>query len=786
MPGVQRTFYSSHFIWLSLLALFLIYLFSSLRVVSDITQFMPDDHRDKNVQLLLNELQQGSTARLLIVSIKGADTEKLADISRELKTKLTNTNAYSLVHNGQQTLSSNEFISGQYKELYQYRYLLSKNSALSKQELTSSLQQRLSELRAGINFFKETLSTDPQNHFLEYLLKLTQRANTTTHHGVWFDKHKTSALLLVELNLKQFDLDKQQYLIEEINETISDISNKHALNNKLQVDITGSASIAIKTRSAIQSTSKWLSGIALTLMFILFWWSYRSLHLFIIAMLPLATAIICALAVTNFLFNQVHGIIIAFGITLLGVCLDYPAHLFSHHAKDKNPQHTILSIWPTLRLGVITTALAYLAMLGTGFSGLSQLSIFAISGLITALFVTRWIIPYWLTSNDIQPNHSYLITLSRIQFSAKQKVYSGILVIVACSLMLSYNYNSIWSKDISDLSPVPEQAKKLDKTLRHAVAAPDVNHVFMLKNNNSELLLQQTEELKGKLQSLQERGIVKNIYAVTDFIPSKKIQILNQKQLPQRKILRSNLTAAASDLPFKTDFFNPFIDDVIKSKTLEPLDIETVLAMPLGKQLQQDLFFRNNEWVSIVRLSGIKNDVALQQWLENRTDILPYYLNLKQATSALMSDYQKTALFRLLLGAMIIFIILLIFRPKIRAVFILAPVLLAVLLSISIQVLLGTSLTLFHTLALLLIIGIGLDYSLFFDRKWVSNKDYLQRLHGIFIGATSTLITFGILSFSDIPVLSALGQTVSIGVLACFVLTFIFSKSNRNKSEYNI
>ncbi len=103
------------------------------------------------------------------------------------------------------------------------------------------------------------------------------------------------------------------------------------------------------------------------------------------------------------------------------------------------------------------------------------------------------------------------------------------------------------------------------------------------------------------------------------------------------------------------------------------------------------------------------------------------------------------------------------------------PVALAVLLSMSIQVLLGTQLNLFHILALLLIVGIGLDYSLFFDRNWTSLEDYQHRLHGIFISASSTLITFGILGFSDIPVLSALGQTVTYGVLGCFVLTLIFN-----------
>ena len=775
---MQRTTITAYFIWLLLLTLCLAYLTSSLRVVSDITQFMPEEHNDKTVQLLLNELQQGNTTRLLILRIKGTDPKKLSSLSRQLKIKLDKNKSFSMVQNGQQTLKAKDFITGEYKELYDYRYLLYPSTSFSKEALSSSLQQRFSELRSGLSLFKETLSSDPQNQFVNYLWKLSERGETTRHHGVWFDKEKTAALLLVELNLKQFDIDKQQHAIEEIHQTLNLLTKKQAFNLKL--DITGAASIAVKTREAIQSTSKWLSGIALILMSLLFWWSYRSFRLFLIAILPLASAIIAALTVTNVIFHQVHGIIIAFGITLLGVCLDYPVHLFSHHTKSQSPQQTILSIWPTLRLGVITTALAYLAMLGTGFSGLSQLSVFAISGLFVALFTTRWIVPFWMKVHFIKPKHHYLSYLSKLRFSIKSKFYIAISIIILCTLTITTNYDSIWSKNISDLSPIPEHVKNLDKKLRHSVGAPDVNHVFLLKDENSEILLQRTEELKNKLLGLKNNNIVKNIFSVSDFMPSQKTQRSYQQQLPATKNLKQNLKNASADLPFKQTFFKPFIADVEKSKTLKPMSVQQTLSTPLGKHLQQDLFFKNNEWISIIRLAGVENESTLLDWLSTKPELQPYYLNLRQATSSLMSDYQKTALYRLLLGSFIIGLILFSIRSRLRAGIILLPVILAVLLSISIQVMLGTHLTLFHILALLLIVGIGLDYSLFFDRRCVSTEDYQHRLHGIFVSAASTIITFGILGFSDVPVLSALGQTVTFGVLGCFVLTLVF---NINKSE---
>ena len=190
---MQRSSIIAHLIWLSLLTLSLLYLFSSLRVVSDVTQFMPDNHKNKDVQLLLNELQQGKTARLLILRLSGEDAKTLASLSKQLKSKLDKSKLVSLIHNGQQDITPKEFLKGQYKLLYQYRYLLSANTSLTEKDLSNALNNRLSELRSGINIFKDTLASDPQNHFINYLLKLSERSSNTHHHGVWFNKEKTAA-----------------------------------------------------------------------------------------------------------------------------------------------------------------------------------------------------------------------------------------------------------------------------------------------------------------------------------------------------------------------------------------------------------------------------------------------------------------------------------------------------------------------------------------------------------------------------------------------------------------
>src|SRR5690606_36806722 len=81
------------------------------------------------------------------------------------------------------------------------------------------------------------------------------------------------------------------------------------------------------------------------------------------------------------------------GVTLVGVAVDYPVHVFSHRRAGESSAVCVARIWPTLRLGVLTTLLGYLAMLFTEITGLAQLGTFAIGGLLGAALITRYLLP---------------------------------------------------------------------------------------------------------------------------------------------------------------------------------------------------------------------------------------------------------------------------------------------------------------------------------------------------------------------------------------------------------
>ena len=92
-------------------------------------------------------------------------------------------------------------------------------------------------------------------------------------------------------------------------------------------------------------------------------------------------------------------------------------------------------------------------------------------------------------------------------------------------------------------------------------------------------------------------------------------------------------------------------------------------------------------------------------------------------------------------------------------------------------------LSLFHLVALLLVIGLGLDYALFMNRPKVSETDQWNTHHSLIVCNLSTVTVFCVLSFSDTPVLNALGTTVALGAFLCLLFSFIFAPKLNYASE---
>jgi len=103
---------------------------------------------------------------------------------------------------------------------------------------------------------------------------------------------------------------------------------------------------------------------------------------------------------------------------------------------------------------------------------------------------------------------------------------------------------------------------------------------------------------------------------------------------------------------------------------------------------------------------------------------------------------------------------------------VLAPTALASLGTLALLGIAGQNLQLFHVLALMLLLGVGVDYGIFLHEH-PSRSDAMAWL-AVGLSALSTLLSFGLLSLSYTPALRAFGLTMLIGTIIVWLIVPCF------------
>ncbi|WP_162262093.1 MMPL family transporter [Bathymodiolus septemdierum thioautotrophic gill symbiont] len=728
------------------------YLNNHLLVVSNIEQFLPSNIQDKNSQVLIEQSQKGASANLILVQILESNSKELSRLSQSLKAKLQTNNIFDFIVNSQ------DYDNLRYKELLKYRYLLHDNS-FEVDELRNNFAELLSTFTANApNKLIDYLLIDPQKAFLDYLFLNQVKTVAKEKHGVWFVADKSLLMIQIQENSTT---GQQDIAIKAIKDAF--INSKPGSAKLL---LSGPSVVATQVRENIQDTIKKASFVLLLVMFLIFIFVYRSVYLLLLANIVLGSSILIAMTMTQIIFGQIHGIVLAFGITALGVCLDYPLHIFSNISAKKSASDAVNYISNPLKIGLLTSIFAYVSLMGTGFDGLNQLAVFAIVGLFIAFVVSVYLIPVWMRNQKVNKRE---VSIGKPS-SLRLKFLISFLVVLLPAIFL-WQQNNLFNASISQLNPASIESRQIDSNLRQALGVEEIDQLFLVSDKDLEGVLAKTKEIRQQLKNLINQQIIAGSIGVDTLLPSKKMQQYRQSHLPSKETLQSKVALSVLELPFKKGVFKQFIEDVSNSKTLPLLNYQAFKESIMGNKMRSLLFTQEGIWYSLIRIIDIKEMDKFSQQVDSDPILKDAYYSVSEEASNIMDNYLSETWNRLLLMMALLFFSVLWFSRKDKSrIWIVLPVFSGVLISLSFQVLLGNSIGIFHLLSLLLVVGLGFDYSLFFNYENIKAGQPSNSTHAITISAITTIMSFSVLTFSEVSVLSSIGQVVVVGVLSCFIV----------------
>lgn len=765
---------------------------------TDLSIFLPSDP-DREELMVVGQIQNGAANRILLVGIEGADTGTLARIGKSFADTLRSNAAFAHVQNGQHVINAAE-----QELLYTYRYLLSPNTSaalFTAERLEESIYNNLQELSLASGLMSKALfMRDPTGEVMTLVDRLIPAEGPQTIEGQWFNDSGNRALLLVQLASAGTDIKAQelalQFMQTSFDEAVALFDNKTPENaqktENLKIVISGPASFSVSTQQVIKSEISRLAGVALILIITILLVVLRNLKLLLAGLLPVLTGALAGIASVSLGFGSVHAMTIGFGITLIGESIDYAIYFFLKRSQFADNKGGFDVFWRTITLGVLTSICGFSTLLFSGFSGLMQLATFSIAGLLVSVICTRWVLPVLiperLSVSNLNPVGSGIRQL--IHKTRYLRYWIGFVALGALLLLMG-RQAYLWSYELNDLSPIPTALLDLDGELRVDMGAADVRHMMLLQGRTQEEVLQHCEQFLPRLDKLVAQDLLQTYQAPCIILPSQFLQLKRQQALPDRKQLEQTLQDAEQALPVSLSSLHGFVDDVAASRTLPLLQAdmlnESALAIALGMMLYAIESGDDTIHHALIQLqapldngkAGSINQALLQDELSDMLNDQAVLLDLKDDFDSIYKTYLNKILKHSAAGFVAIVILLLIaLRSLQKTAQVILPLACAMLFVTATLHLSGTQLNLLNVIGLLLVFAVGSNYALFFSS---SQSD--TTLASLLLAATTTITGYGILVFSQIPILQTIGMTVGSGVILAFVFSAVMSQQPENKAS---
>jgi len=732
---------------------------------TDLSAFLPTAHSVPQ-ELLVKQLQGGAATGYVLAVLHGDAPQRLAEGSRELAKRLHGSEHISMVANSPESVGKSER-----ELLFRNRYLLNlsgRSIVFDAVGLRVILEDALKRLSSSLAMMERRyVAADPTGEWRYVIGQSQEEAGIQVRHGVWFSPSGKGALLVIRTKGAAFDLEAKSAALREVRDAFDFIRT-----GTLDLSLSGPSVFAVAAQEAIKTDVWRLSLIGNIAVIVLLAYAFRSGRVVAVSILPLLSGIVFGVAAVLVVDGYVHGITLAFGVTLTGVAIDYPIHLFGHAGPDEPPSGVIERIWPTLRLGVATTAISYGVMSLAGVEGLFQLGLLSGTGVLAAGAVTRWILPV-LASNHREVIRTWGIpALSAAPARAVQTAAIGIIAL--CAVYLSFQGDKIWQSDLRKLSPVPRDLITADRSMREELGLEDPRTMVAILGNDLQEVLERCEDVMARGAEAVKAGTLQTIDGPCRYLPSVASQRQRQRQIPEAATLRKQLREASLGLPFQSGMFEPFVNELERTRGTAPLTLDDLKDSVIGARVEGFLSRKGEGWVAMLSLRGVRDQQVVSQVLkaDNRTVFL---LDLKHESEAMVGAVQTRAVLLAVLGVVVAFGALWIGLKSVReALGTLLPVGGAVTVVCALLVFMGDGISLFHLLSLLLVVGLGLDYFLFFRREGARAPERQFAVRTVTLCSATTIFVFGVLATSQIPVLSAIGTTVALGAALCLILAALF------------
>lgn len=550
------------------------------------------------------------------------------------------------------------------------------------------------------------------------------------------------------------------HVLQRLDRVLDSLQGVH---KGLRVEKSGVPFHSYESSKNAQSEVAWISGVSVVAILLLLLWVFRSPLPIVCTLASIGVAVCAALSGTWAIFGSIHVFTFVFGTSVIGVSIDYAIHFFTERHN----------IFKGLLLGFMTTELSYVALTFAQFPLLRQMAVFSIIGLASSFATIMLLFPNLPlpVRQDSLPTRllgKFLAVYESFDRIVAHRFAKVALLVVAIVALVPGILQLDIHTDMRSLYAMSDSLKRSESLNARLNNLGISANYLIVEGESVEELLQNEERLAQRLEGAKADSLVSGYLATSTYIPS----IATQRETfggVQKLFQSSAYTELLADL--KLDSASAASSDRLAGGDMgsAPTYLTPDSKLPGSFNSIIDMLWIGkvgDRFYSAVFPLHVASGFDVQKVAEGMPGV--FAVSKMENVNATLTALSRLAL--LLVGAAYLVVVIVLalvygFRQAIKVIR--APVIACLFIAAAFGYF-GISFNFFAIVGVILTLGIGIDYTLFFKEGGSRN---LKTTLAVMLSAATTLFSFGTLSFSSFVPVSTFGLSVLLGILCCFLLS---------------
>lgn len=482
---------------------------------------------------------------------------------------------------------------------------------------------------------------------------------------------------------------------------------------------------------------------------------FRSLRPLVLCLISIGTGALAGTVITLLLFGELHLMTLVMSMSIIGISADYTLYYLTErmvHGEHDSPWQSLTKVRNALLLALLTTVAAYLIMMLAPFPGIRQMAVFAAAGLSASCLTVIFWHPWLCRGLPVRPVPAMVLMLRWLAaWRRNKKLAVGLPVALAFVSAVGISALHV-DDDISQLQALPQDILAQEKTITALTGQSVDQKWFVVHGATPQQTLERLEAFVPALAAAQKAG-----------------EISGYRTLPLNSLARqkSDLTLLQHAAPAVTKVLQGAgLATVTPDLNAMPVQVEAWLNSPASEGWRLLwLTLDNGESGVLVPVDGMKDSAALGQLASQHPGVV--WVDRKASFDSLFALY-RAVLTGLLCVALAVIACGAMLRLGWRKGLVsLVPSLLSLGCGLAALAATGHPVNLFSLLALVLVLGIGINYTLFFSNP---RGTPLTSMLAILLAMMTTLLTLGMLVFSATQAISSFGIVLVSGIFTAFLL----------------